>query len=236
LRRRSIPTSHITQLQTALVDGRRQAGDGQLPGVSNSGAAALAGAATTNADPYAQWQQTNAQWQQAPQAYATDYYQQYNNIGYQQQMGQMAYYGGYQQVQMPMYPTMPVAQQMPTMPTMPMAMAASPILPMAGSELLVPPAPDMMMQALNMAVPGFQLPTPLPAPVATATVPAPMPAPLAAAPQQVVAEKKAAPRRRENPADKENAAPAVQRTKGVNEFQKQQHNNALGAPNQRQAI
>jgi pentatricopeptide repeat protein len=266
LRRRSLPIAQISQLQAALVDGRRQAASGQVT-AGNAATTALA-AGQQDAHLYAQWQNANPYGYQ-PYVESADYYQQYNNIAYQQQMAQwpqqqmsqMGYYGAYQQpqMQMPMYPSMPTptaqmqqmmqAQQMPAMPQMP-AMLQMPFMqgpvppvlgsaqPPAGSDFLVAPIPEV--QAPAAVVPGLlpAAPTP-PATVATATAsptPAAAPAPTTPAPAPAPKAEKKASSRRTS-ADKENAAPPTQRNKGgLNEIQKENHGNIMQNPNLRQAI
>jgi len=239
LRRRSLPVSHISQLQAALVDGRRQAGSGQMGGV-HAAASSMATVAQNGSDSYASWQNSTY----AAQPYATDYYQQYNqqyNLGYQQPMAQMqmGYYGTYQpQVQMPGYPMMPGnIQQIPTVPTFPAV--TSPMGTFPGSDLLVAPLVDAQMQMQPAGLPLSAPPAlPTPAPTAANTeLPAPAPAAPAPAPAAPRAEKKASRRHadKENKENKENATPPSQQTKGTNEVRKH-NNNIVEAAGQRQKI
>jgi pentatricopeptide repeat protein len=240
LKRRSLPSSHTNQLQAAIADGRRQASNGQLTTAANAGAGNCMAPGNSQADTYAQWQNTSAY---APQSYGADYYQQYN--GYQQQiaqMGQMGYYAAYQQpayqqpqmpaMQMPMMPQ--AIQQMPVMPhnVMPMQQAQVPIFTAAGvmPEAPAPPVPEA--QALGTVLPGLLPSAPVP-PLPGSAAPAPTPAPQQAAPERK-ANRRAAAADKENACDKENAAPQ-QRSKGAIDVQKQR-NNILEAANQRQAI
>lgn len=243
LRRKSLPASHMSQLQAALVDGRRNG----CTSVGQSGSAWASGQENTaHVDSYSQWQQSNAY----AQPYATDYYQQYN-MGYQpqyaQQTGQV-YYNVYQQqqqqqqVQMPMYPAMPQQLQLPMMQQQ-LPMMQQPMLQMPGtmpavpgSEFLVAPVADAAQVAAGLLL-STPVPAPAEAPAVSVATPAPAPtaAPLAPAPlgaHQGGAEKKAA---RRTAADKENAAPRVQQTK-ENDVLKQQPNNAMQVMSQRQAI
>lgn len=233
LKRRSIPSAHVTQLQAALADGRRQgptAQVGQANAVPN--ASAVAPATQGGNDAYAQWMQPVSY---PAQPYAADTFQPYN-FGYQpqmQQIGQMAYFGGFPQPQSPTYPAVaPVAPQF-LAAAAPPPQVPGPMPPVAAPEVAFQPG-----QYQVAAIPPGPLPSP-PSPVAMppnnatagispppqATTPAP-----AQAPRQAATGKKTGPRRS---ADKENTAP--QRPKAAKDG-RNQNLNLMETPSQPQAI
>jgi pentatricopeptide repeat protein len=104
LRRRSLPSSQIAQMQTALADGRSRAGGS----AGNGGVAAMQQAMNqTGTDGYAQWTASSPYTAQlnpyGTQQYSADLYHQYGMGFQQQQLEHLAYFGNYLPAQLPPY-------------------------------------------------------------------------------------------------------------------------------------
>jgi pentatricopeptide repeat protein len=228
LRRRALPNAQIAQLQAALNDGKRR---GPTTTGANGGAAALS---QTNMDSYAQWQGSNVSY--TGQAYPGECFQQYQNqLGFQQQMGQMAYYGGYQTAQLPPYQgALPAhfqqqqsqlsAAPSPVFPTMPAQshgiVGTGSLLPTASQTEFLPSLP----QTPGLVQPSASFPVSGQPEVAVAVAPglvpppppplaAPAPVPTATAKSTTTKTAKARQGSSRRIADKENAAPAPPQAK-----------------------
>jgi pentatricopeptide repeat protein len=207
LRRRSLPSAQIAQMQTALADGRSRSGGN----TGNGGAAAMQQTmAQTNMEGYAQWIASQAYAVQ-PNLYISQQYSpdMYNHVamGYQQQhLDQLAYFGNYLPAHLPPYqgavPATALAQaHMP--PTVAMPQMPGPVPPLTGG--LLPPAMMAHPEVATAYAPGLLPPAPPPinsaatAPAANSTAPDTS--------HETGPPKQARPRQRRS-ADKENTAPA----------------------------
>jgi len=260
MRRRSLPTSHIAQLQAALSEGRRHGASGQHVGgnVGNVGNVETAVGGQQHTDAYSQWNQAPAY---GAQAYGTEYYQQYNcyqqqNVYYQPQMAQMGqmapmnhmgqmsqtgYYETYQQpqmlapfqqAQMSTYPTMATSMQQLPQQLPSMAMPAV-MASMQAAPVQQPVVSEFLLApAANMQAPA---PPPMaaPTPIVTAAL-APFVDPVVAMPAPTTATQTKANRRassKEN--NKENSGQPAQRPKGT---MKELHTSFIEAAKECQAI